>query len=84
MTTNHRQQVLIPESSDVAYAAVPMKGGWGIGVCIRHQQGYRPVDSYGPYPEERATEIAAKFNKNLKHTPREAAIIIATTMRFTS
>jgi hypothetical protein len=63
----------------VAYAVTTEDGlEWGVGIVTENQAGYRPVDGYGPYDEERAEGVAERLNLRIGVDKKTALKIVAT------
>ncbi len=63
-----------------AYTVVDMEGGWGVGACVEGQNGYHPVEEYGPYTEVRAQQVVNKLNGRLGLAPKAIRDIVCSTM----
>jgi hypothetical protein len=67
---------------DYAYVVVEVVGGWGVAACVRGEDGYHPVPEYGPYATDgEARGVVDRLNERLGVSARDAAIIIASTMK---
>jgi hypothetical protein len=76
----------VVEGKRIAYVAVLLDksegGGWGIGIAVEDQDGYHPVQTYGPFAEHtRARDIVEALNKELGLTKEEAWLVAASSMR---
>lgn len=66
----------------VAYTVVPLdQRRFAIGCCVRGEQGYHPVDDYGPYVDEaRAQGVVDRLNARIRVSPAQAKRIVQSTM----
>lgn len=67
----------------MAYAVVidRERGGFTLGVAKENENGYHPFTRAACFPTyERAQEVADQQNKLLGLTPREACLIVTSTM----
>ena len=57
-----------------AYWVVDVPGGWGVACVVEGENGYHPVDDYGPYAEEaKAQGVVDRLNERLGHGPSDSA-----------
>ena len=72
-----------PDDGDVyAYAAVLRGDKFGIGRADKDIKGYTPMNGYGPFTTwDEACRKADWLNAKLGLTPREAMMIVASTMK---
>ena len=69
-----------------AYSAVCVDGTFGIGICVRNEQGFHPVPAW---MSSAATLSDAQFYADVLNgercfTEKQAAAVVASTMGFTS
>jgi len=83
-------ELVLENGKAVAYTVVlldkpaaPDKA-WGIGIAVEDENGYRPVNEYGPYTEERARMVAKNLNTRIGLTDEEVWKIVASSMRGTA
>jgi hypothetical protein len=83
---NARQDL---RAEDMAYVAVieteeqgREKTGWYLGIAVRGEDGYHQLKrGYGPYASKEDADAHAKeLNATLGHTPKEASMLILSTM----
>lgn len=65
----------------IAYWVVDVPGGWGVGCVVEGENGYHPVEEYGPYVDEtRAQGVVDRLNKRLGLGPVGVRRIVGSTM----
>jgi len=65
-----------------AFLAVVIPEGYGLGVAEKDVRGYIPYPDGGVFQQyEDAVGVAKQLNEKLGHNPREAFLIVASSMR---
>ena len=66
-----------------AYVVVPVAehGKFRIGACVRGENGYHPVDDYGPYEDEKKAQgVVDRLNERLGVSRKAAMGVVRSTM----